>query len=191
MASANHMPVEKLAALMREYAMQGTKIIGAQFRVLDQHNQEMHVDPQAYLQFNKTLAAENPHVVFGMWPIEYHPDHRAAANLAFNAWLQSGMKFDFYFSETQNAAEMSPQLFTPNRWVDIASVIDLKRQSVIANSFRKNKWPEFEMWAKFRGEEYGCRYAEAFVRLATVGSIKAPKNPVPGLWSSGLQINPD
>jgi LmbE family N-acetylglucosaminyl deacetylase len=191
MANGLHMPVEDLAAQRRGDAVRGTQIIGAQFKILDQHNQEMHVDPQSYLQFNKTLAAEKPDVVFGMWPIEYHPDHRAAANLAFNAWLQGGMKFDFYFSETQEASEMSPQLFTPSRWVDIASVMELKHQSVIANSFIKDSWPESEMWAEFRGREYGCRYAEAFVHLATVGTIKPPENPVPGLWSSGLDLARD
>jgi len=190
-ANECHVPVEKLAARRREEAVQGTKIIGAQFRVLDQHNQEMHVDSQSYLQFNKTLAAEKPDVVFAMWPIEYHPDHRAAANLAFNSWLQSGMKFDFYFSETQDAGEMSPQLFLPSRWVDIASVMELKHQAVIANSLVKDSWPEFEIWAQFRGHEYGCQYAEAFAHLATVGTIKPPENPVPGLWSSGLGLARD
>lgn len=191
MALAAHMPVEKLAAARRADAVRGTQIIGASFRVLDQSNQKMHVDPESYIEFNKTLAAEIPDIVFGMWPIEFHPDHRAAANLAFNAWLQSEMKFDFYFSETQEAGEMSAQLFAPNRWVDIASVIDLKHQSVVANTFIKTWWPECEMWAKFRGEEYGCLYAEAFVHLATVGSMKVPKNPKPGLWSSGLELNQD
>jgi len=191
MANGSHMPVEKLAAQRREDAVRGTQIIGAQFKILDQHNQEMHVDRQSYLQFNKTLAAVKPDVVFGMWPIEYHPDHRAAANLAFNAWLQSGMKFDFYFSETQDAGEMSPQLFTPKRWVDITSVLELKRQAVIANSFIKDDWREFELWAEFRGHEYGCRYAEAFVRLSTLGTITPPENPVPGLWSSGLGLARD
>lgn len=187
MAEGNHMSVQTLAAQRREDAVRGTKIIGAQFKILNQHNQEMHVDPEAYMGFNKTLAAENPDIVFGMWPIEYHPDHRAAANLAFNAWLQSGMNFVFYFCETPDAGEMTPQLFVPNRWVDISSLIKLKRESVIANRFIKDWWPECEMWAKFRGEEYGCRYAEAFVRLKTVGSIAVPKNPVPGYWYSGLK----
>ena len=191
MANESHMTVEKLAEQRREDAVRGTQIIGAQFKILDQHNQEMHVDRQSYLQFNKTLAAQQPDVVFGMWPIEYHPDHRAAANLAFNAWLQSGMKFDFYFSETQDAGEMSPQLFTPKRWVDITSVIELKRQAVIANSFIKDDWHEFALWAEFRGHEYGCRYAEAFVHLSTLGRITPPENPVPGLWSSGLGLAQD
>lgn len=191
MAIANHLPVEKLAALRREDALRGTKMIGAQFRILDQYNQKMRVDPETYIEFNKTLGAENPDVVFGMWPLEFHPDHRAAGNLAFNSWLQSGLKFLFYFCETPSAGEMTPQLFVPNRWVDIESVLELKRQSVLANTFIRDSWEELETCAKFRGAEYGCRYAESFVRLSTVGSMKPPEHPVPGLWSSGLHINHD
>jgi LmbE family N-acetylglucosaminyl deacetylase len=96
MADAHHMSVDKLAELRRDDAIRGTKIIGAQFKTLNQHNQNMRVDPQVYDDFNKTLAAENPDVVFGMWPLEFHPDHRAAANIAYNAWLASGMRFVFY-----------------------------------------------------------------------------------------------
>ena len=33
----------------------------------------MRVDPETYDEFNKTLSAENPDVVFGLWPLEYCP----------------------------------------------------------------------------------------------------------------------
>jgi LmbE family N-acetylglucosaminyl deacetylase len=191
MANARNMPVEKLAALRREDAIRGANIIGAQFKVLNQRNQNMRVDPETYDDFNKTLAAENPDVVFGMWPLEFHPDHRAAAMLAYNAWLASGMKFAFYFSETQEAGEMTVQQFAPNRWVDIEPVIDLKRESVLANTFIKEWWPECELWAKFRGGEYGCQYAEAFVRIMTVASV-SPRNIAPKRWyTGGVQITRD
>jgi len=191
MAVGNHMSVDELAALRREDAIRGTKIIGAQFKVLNQHNQNMHVDPQAYDEFNKTLAAEKPDIVFSMWPLEFHPDHRAGAMIAYNAWLAGGMRFAFYFSETQEAAEMSTQQFVPNRWVDIEPVIGLKREAVLANTFIKGWWPECEMWAKFRGGEYGCQYAEAFVRISTVATAN-PKNLAPRRWyGGGLQITRD
>ncbi len=191
MANARHMPVDQLAALRRGDAIRGAKIIGAQFKVLNQRNQNMRVDPDVYDEFNKTLVAEKPDVVFGMWPLEFHPDHRAAAMLAYNAWLASGMKFAFYFSECQEAGEMTTQQFAPNRWVDIEPVIDLKREAVVANTFIKEWWPECELWAKFRGGEYGCQYAEAFVRIFTVASV-SPRNLAPRRWySGGLQITHD
>lgn len=191
MADANHMSVEKLAQIRREDAIRGVKLIGAQFKILDQHNQNMHVDPEAYDEFNRSLAVENPDVVFGMWPLDFHPDHRAAANLAYNAWLASGMRFMFYLSETPEAGEMTTQLFMPNRWVDIESVIAVKHASVVANTFIKDWWAENEMWSKFRGGEYGCQYAEAFVHISTVASV-APKNIAPRRWSGGgVQIGRD
>ena len=186
------MPLDKLAALRREDAMRGTKLFGARFKILDQHNQKMHVDPEAYIEFNKTLATENPDVVFGLWPLQFHPDHRAAGNLAFNAWLQSGMNFEFYFCETWPGIEATPQQFVPNRWVDVESVEPVSRDAIMANTLEANAlWADYEMCAKFRGREYGCEYAEAFVRIVTVGSIRAPKNPVPGLWYSGLHLAHD
>jgi LmbE family N-acetylglucosaminyl deacetylase len=188
MANGRHMSVDKLAAIRREDAMKGTKLFGAQFKILDQHNQKMHVDPEAYIQFNKTLAAESPDVVFGLWPLQFHPDHRAAGNLAFNAWLQSGNKFKFYFCETYLASEETAQQFAPNRWVDVESVLDISRQAIMGNTLENTKaiWADYETCARFRGAEYGCQYAEAFVRIVTVGSVKVPANPVPGLWYSGL-----
>ena len=188
MADARHMPVEKLAAIRREDAMKGNKLLGAQFRVLDQHNQKMHVDPEAYIEFDKTLAAENPDVVFGLWPLQFHPDHRAAGNLAFNAWLQSGNRFEFYFCETYLVSEETPQQFAPNRWVDVESVLDISRQVIMGNTLEAGKaiWAEYETCTKFRGAEYGCHYAEAFVQIVTVGTFKVPPNPVPGLWYYGL-----
>ncbi len=188
MADAIHTSVDNLAALRREDAMRGTKIIGAQFKVLDQHNQNMRVDPETYDEFNKTLSAENPDVVFGLWPLEYHPDHRAAGILAYNAWLASGMKFTFYFSES---GEMTPQLFAPNRWVDIESVMNLKRESTLANTLIKNAWPGYEVLTLFRGREYGCKCAEAFVHIVTVASTN-PKNLAPRRWfGGGLQVSRD
>ena len=191
MADESHMSLDQVAALRRADAMRGIKIIGAQYKVLDQHNQKMHVDPDAYDEFNQTLSAENPDVVFGMWPLQFHPDHRAAGQIALNAWLASGMKFMFLFTEAQEAGEMMLQPFVPNRWVDIESVMDQKRESTLANTMIKGTWPENEMWVKFRGGEYGCKYAEAFLHLETVGTIAA-KNLAPRRWTCcGLQINHD
>ena len=192
MANARHMPLDKLAALRTEDATRGTKLFGARLKILDQHNQKMRVDPETYIEFNKTLAAENPDVVIGMWPLQFHPDHRAAGNLAFNAWLQSGMKFEYYFCETWPGDEETSQQFAPNRWVDVESVSDLSREAITANTLEGNSlWEDYEMCAKFRGREYGCQYAEAFVRIFSVGSVKAPENPVPGLWYSGLNLAHD
>jgi LmbE family N-acetylglucosaminyl deacetylase len=184
MADMAHMSVEKMAAARREQAIKGSQILGAQIVFLHQQDLRMHVDPTSYQECNKLLLAEKPDVVFTMWPLEFHPDHRAAGNLAYNTWLQSGMKFALYFCETPGGDEMQPQQFVPNRWVDIGSVMDLKRESVLANTFIQDWWPECEIACKFRGREYGCQYAEAFVRVHTVASMPE-RNLYPNWWYYG------
>jgi LmbE family N-acetylglucosaminyl deacetylase len=184
MADAAHLSVEQLAAARREQAVKGAELLGARILFLDQRDLRMHVDPTSYQECNKILLAEQPDVVFAMWPLEFHPDHRAAGNLAYNTWLQSGMKFALYFCETPGGDEMQPQQFVPNHWVDVGSVMDVKRESVLANTFIKDWWPECETYCKFRGREYGCHFAEAFVRVHTVASMPE-KNLYPNWWYYG------
>src|SRR3954471_2612846 len=133
MADMNHMAVEEIAAIRRKDALQGAKILGAELRFLDQHNQNMQVNPEVYTAFNKLLVAEKPDVVFGMWPLEFHPDHRAVANISYNAWLQSGLAFQYFFCETEGGREMQSQQFIPSRYVDVESVMEQKRAAHAAN----------------------------------------------------------
>jgi N-acetylglucosamine malate deacetylase 1 len=184
MADVNHLTVDAIAATRREDAVRGAKILGAELRFLDQHNQNMQVNPDVYDEFNTMLAAENPDVVFGMWPLEFHPDHRAVASISYNAWLQSGLQFQYFFCETAGGGEMQPQQFIPTRYVDVESVMDRKRAAYEANRYIKKGVPEAGLWAQFRGMEYGCQYAEAFVQIATV--LKMPsENITPRRWYYG------
>jgi len=178
MADMNKLSVEKIAAIRRQDALAGAKIIRAELRILDQHDQNMQVNPEVYNQFNKFLAAEKPDVVFGMWPLEFHPDHRAAANISYNAWLQSGLQFQYFFCETAGGGEMQPQQFIPNRYIDVESVMEQKRDSHEANRYIKKGVPDAELWARFRSMEYGCQFAEAFVRILTVLKMP-PENITP------------
>ncbi|MGH9328322.1 MAG: PIG-L deacetylase family protein [Terriglobia bacterium] len=191
MADSNHMSVEKIAAMRRAQAVKGCRIIGSNIRFLGQHNEQMHTDPATYLKFDKILLAEKPDVVFTHWAIEFHPDHRAASNLVFNAWLQSGMKFGFYFCENPDAGEMESQHFVPNHYVDVESVKALKRESYLVNTFITDGWPENDQCWKFRGLEYGCPYAEAFIRVHTVATMPE-RNLYPNWWYwGGLRLAQD
>ena len=119
------------------------------------------------------------------------PDHRAAASISFNAWLQCGMKFEYFFCETASGGEMQTQQFIPNRYLDVESVMELKRSSHEANRFIKQGVPDAELWARFRGMQYGCRFAEAFVQVQTVATMP-PENLAPRRWYyGGLRMHAD
>lgn len=189
MADVAHLPLEKLAAERRAQAVRGTKLIGASIRFLNENDLQVRVSPQACQAFNKLLLLEKPDVVFTLWAIEFHPDHRAAANLAFNAWLQSGMKFAFFFCDNPGGTEMQPQHFVANHYVDVKCVERVKRESYLANKFITGGWPASDLWWKFRGMEYGCQYAEAFMRVHTLARMPE-RNLYPNWWYwGGLRLN--
>jgi LmbE family N-acetylglucosaminyl deacetylase len=191
MADMNRLALDELAKIRRQDALEGAKILGAEIRFLDQHNQNMQVSPEVYDKFNKLLMDEKPDVVFGMWPLEFHPDHRAVASISFNAWLQCGLKFEYFFCETASGGEMQTQQFIPNRYIDVESVMELKRSSHEANRFIKQGAADAELWARFRGMQYGCRYAEAFVQIQTVAKMPA-ENLAPRRWYyGGLRMHSD
>jgi LmbE family N-acetylglucosaminyl deacetylase len=191
MADVAHMTVDQMAVARRAQAVRGSKMIGASIRFLGENDLQVQVTPAAYQAFNRLLLPQKPDVVFTMWAIEFHPDHRAVANLAFNAWLQSGMNFAFFFCDNPGGDEMQPQQFVPNRYVSVGTVRDVKRRSFLANSFIKSSWPVNDLWSKFRGREYGCKYAEAFIRVHTVASMP-PRNLYPNWWYwGGLRLNQD
>jgi LmbE family N-acetylglucosaminyl deacetylase len=188
MADVNHMPLNELAAARRDQARKGAEMIGARITFLQEKDLMMRVDPASYQQFNQLLIPQDPDVVLAMWLMEFHPDHRAAGNLAYNAWLQSGMKFALYFCESPGGTEMQPQQFIPTHYVDVGPVEQFRRESFLANSLIKDEWPDSELWAKFRGLEYGCLAAEAFVHVYTPATMPE-RNLYPNWWYwGGLKI---
>jgi LmbE family N-acetylglucosaminyl deacetylase len=191
MADVAHVPLEKLAALRCDQAVTSSRMIGASIRFLKENDLQIRVDPEAYQAFNRLLLPEKPDVVFTMWALEFHPDHRAAGNLAFNAWLQGGMKFGLYFCDNPGGRESQPQQFVPNHYIDVQSVKELKRESYVANTLIAHSWDESDLWWRFRGMEYGCKYAEAFIRVHTVASMP-PRNLYPNWWYwGGLRLDQD
>ena len=98
MADMNGLALDELAANRREDALKGAQILGAELRFLDQRNQNMQVNLEVYNAFNKLLAAEKPDVVFGMWPLEFHPDHRAVANISTMHGCRAGSRSGISFA---------------------------------------------------------------------------------------------
>ena len=77
------------------------------------------------------------------------------------------------------------------RYIDVESVMELKRSSHEANRFIKQGAADAELWARFRGMQYGCRYAEAFVEIQTVAKMPA-ENLAPRRWYyGGLRMHSD
>jgi LmbE family N-acetylglucosaminyl deacetylase len=107
-------------------------------------------------------------------PDDYHPDHRAAAELALEVRVSSAVPGvvdepplerspDLVFMDTELGLEFAPQI-----WIDISDVIELRRAMVAAHESQQTLLhgqdlaATTEALAALRGAQRGCRFAEAF-----------------------------
>jgi len=117
---------------------------------------------QRYKEFTEILLDKyKPDIVFTHWPIDFHPDHRAASLLTYSAWLSSGKKFPLYYMEAELGTQT--QNFSPTHFVDITSVEERTHEAWKANTLWYDKiWPLHDLMRRMRGVEHGCKVAEAF-----------------------------
>lgn len=140
-------------------------ILRAQPIFAGQIDGDTKLDNERYANFRKLLAARNPDIVFTHWPIDAHRDHRAASLLTYDAWLNSGRKFDLYYFEVDLGEQT--QNYHPTVYVDISAVESVKKAACFAHVSQQPAttfWPFHERMARFRGMECGVENAEAFVR---------------------------
>jgi LmbE family N-acetylglucosaminyl deacetylase len=125
---------------------------------------QTEVNEARYRQFREIIEAQKPDVLFAPWPIDSHRDHRAASLLAYDAWEHAHRSFELYYTEVDLGGETNN--FRPTHYVDITAVVDRKRQACLAHISQDNGsfYSEYhETMQRFRGLEYGCHAAEAFV----------------------------
>jgi LmbE family N-acetylglucosaminyl deacetylase len=144
-------------------AREACRILGATAVFAPQCNGRAVVDNAHYRAFTEQLADLRPDVVFTQWPIDNHPDHRAIANLTYEAWKNMGRTIAFYFYEVSNGEDTL--MFAPSDFVDITDVEQIKRQACYAHASQNpdHFYALQSEVARFRGIEAGYTQAEGFV----------------------------
>jgi LmbE family N-acetylglucosaminyl deacetylase len=156
---------QETSAIRSAEALKSCEILGARAVFANQVDANTEVNPTRYKEFRQIIDAENPDVLFTHWPIDTHPDHRAASLLSYDAWIMSGKKFALYYYEVELGSQT--QTFSPTHFVNITATEELKRAACFAHqSTIKGWWPLHEEMHRFRGLERSCKAAEAFVRHA-------------------------
>ena len=125
-------------------AKKACEILKARPAYARQANGHAIVDGAHYDVFHKIVGAENPDAVFNQWFIDNHPDHRAIANLTYEAWNRMKRRFALYYYEVSDG-EDTMQFNAPTHYVDIIGVAERKRR------------PATRMPARIRNSFMGCR----------------------------------
>jgi len=165
---------EQAGAIRTGEAQKACEILKARPVFAGQVNGKVEVTYGRYEEYRKVLAAEHPDVVFTHWPIDTHEDHRATSLLVFDAWLKMGKKFALYYFEVMTGMQSSN--FWPTHYVDITATEGRKRASCFAHA---SQGPD-EFYAvhdemnRFRGMEFGSKYAEAFIHHSQSPEIALP-----------------
>lgn len=156
---------ETSAEIRMAEAKKACEILKATPAYVGQANGHSIVDDRHYAEFQKIIESENPDAVITHWMIDNHPDHRAIANLTYEAWKQMKRRFALYYFEVSDGGD-TMQFGIPTQYVDISDVLATKKAACYAHASQS---PDFfyalqDAVAQFRGIECGCKRAEAFIR---------------------------
>ena len=163
---------EESAAIRTKEAIEACKVMDVRPIFLSQIDGSCIVDAERYKEMKDVIDAEKPDIVFTHWPMDSHADHRVCYTLVFDAWRRLGYNFELYFFEVMTGIQS--QLFNPTDWVDITPAAETKREATFCH---KSQTPED--WYDeshgnmeiFRGLEYRCKRAEAFIHMNRTGKI--------------------
>ena len=156
--------LEEAARIRAAEAQAACRILGAQPRFAGQIDGDTETGNRRYEDFLKIIRGEDPDLLFTHWPIDRHRDHRTASMLAFDAWLKLERKFDLYFYEVSSGNQS--QTFSPTHYIDITATEALKKKATYAHASQNPEglYRRHDLMNRFRGTEYRCEFAEAFVR---------------------------
>ncbi len=155
---------DEAAAIRTREAERACEILKARPVFAGQIDGDTEINASRYGQFRELLEGLKPDLVITHWPVDTHPDHRAASLLVYDAWLRLRKSFELYYFEVMTGAQT--QEFDPTQYVDITATESRKRAACYAHVSQNPDefYADHDMMNRFRGMEAGVKYAEAFVR---------------------------
>ena len=152
------------ARIRTKEAEKACEILDVRPAFLGQVDGDTEVNKDRYHEIYEFLANEAPDIVITHWPVDTHRDHRACANLVYDAWSRLSRRPAPYYFEVMSGIQT--QNFHPTDYVDIGSVLDIKHKACSMHKSQDIEDLYVVSHAKmepFRGIEAGCEYAEVFV----------------------------
>ena len=154
------------AKIRVEEATNACKIMDVRPIFLTQIDGNSEVNKERYAEMKNVIDAEKPDLVFTHWPVDSHADHRVCFTLVYDAWRRLGYPFELYCYEVMSGVQT--QQFNPTDWVDITSTYEDKKKATFCHTSQEpENWYDADHGSMeiFRGMEFRCKRAEAFVHL--------------------------
>ena len=156
---------EESARIRTAEALNACDILKVRPEFIGQIDGNCEITKDRYVPLLDFFEKEKPDIILTHWPIDSHRDHRICSNLVYDAWLNLERKSALYYCEVMIGTQS--QNFTPTDYIDITSVVTQKHKACFAHvsqEIEKTYKDDHGRMELFRGMEFGCEYAEAFVR---------------------------
>lgn len=153
------------AAIRHRESAEACRIMGIRHIFMNQVDGNTEITKERYEQMKCIIESEKPDIVFTHWPIDSHRDHRVCSALVYDAWRQLDHSFDLFYAEAMSG--LQSQNFVPTDYVNIDSVVNKKHEACLCHVSQGmpeilDKW--HKVMERFRGLEFHCNAAEAFVK---------------------------
>ncbi|MCI6894008.1 MAG: PIG-L family deacetylase [Bacteroidales bacterium] len=156
---------EESARIRNKEVNDACAVMGVRHIEMTQIDGKTEINADRYAEMKALIAREKPDVVFTHWPIDSHRDHRVCSILVYDAWRQLDHSFDLYYCEAMSG--LQTQTFHPTDYVNIDKVVEQKHKACLCHVSQSMDWI-LDEWhipmEKFRGLEFHCKAAEAFVK---------------------------
>ena len=172
---------DEITAVRHAEAQASCDVIGAQLIWMGFPDEWLFNDRETRTRFIDAIREARPDVMFVHSVNDYHPDHCVSGQVAVDARIPATVRL---VETALPPAEKIPHIFfmdtiggsgfAPESYVDITSVIDVKREMLLKHESQdawlqhvlNMSYGEFmESHARVRGMEIVKGYAEAFVEL--------------------------
>jgi LmbE family N-acetylglucosaminyl deacetylase len=175
---------EEIAAIRRREQETSCALIGATLIWMDYDDEWLFNDRPTRARFIDAIREANPDVMFIHGPTDYHPDHRVAGQVAEDARIPASVRLVetglphiakaphvFYMDNPTGLG------FEPEAYVDITSVMDIKRRMLLSHK-SQDTWIRaiydnasitdmMEKNTALRGAAAGVDFAEGFREVKT------------------------
>lgn len=169
---------EALAPIREREARAAADLLGAELLWLGFPDEFLFDDAPTRLAFVDAVRQARPDVILAHAPNDYHPDHRAASQLAFSASFVAtlpNVRTDHPAHDTVAALYYMDTLagtgFHPQAYVDVSDTFDLKLEMLSCHESQLAWLQDHDdvdvrdmvrVVATARGHQAGVRYAEGF-----------------------------